>query len=229
MSGISSSPTSKAYLGPFFVFVGLLGLGELIGHFGEGSALWALDQPLYWVFPLQTVVCAAMMIWWWKRYEFNWGRGWWLGLIVGIIALIVWVAPQQWFHAERRLGGFDLWFFGGGSAFKWNAAFRVARLVIVVPLLEEIFWRGFLLRHLIDEPFDQVPFGTRSWRAFAIVAGLFGVAHWGPDFIPAIITGALYNGVAYTTRSLGACVIAHATTNLLLGAYIFKTQQWGFW
>lgn len=229
MSGISSSPTSKAYLGPFFVFVGLLAVGELIGHFGEGSAQGWLDEPIYWVFPLQTVVCAILMIRWWKHYEFNWGRGWWLGVITGVVALLVWIAPQEWLNAERRVGGFDLWHFGGGAAFKVNAAFRVARLILVVPLLEEIFWRGFLLRYLIDEPFDRVPFGTLSWRAFAIVAGLFGVAHWGPDLVPAIITGALYNGLACATRSLGACVIAHATTNLLLGAYIFKTQQWGFW
>lgn len=203
--------------------------GEMVNHFGEGSAAWAVDEPKYWVFPLQTVICGALIIRWWRQYEFAWSRGWWLGLIVGVLALIIWVAPQEWLGAERRLGGFDLWFFGGGTAFKWNAGLRVLRLVVVVPLLEEIFWRGFLLRHLMKDPFDQVPFGARSWPAFAWVAGLFGVAHWGPDFWPAVITGALYNGVAYSTRSLGACVIAHSTTNLLLGGYLFYTQQWGFW
>lgn len=214
--------------------------GELIGHFGEGSALWFIDEPKYWVYPLQTVVCAGLLAWWWKRYDFAWSRGWWLGLIVGGIAFAVWIAPQEWisrfwqvdssvFSTQRRVGGYDLWFFGGGSDFKWNAFFRIVRLVIVVPLLEEIFWRGFLLRHLIHDPFDQIRFGTRSWFAFAWVAGLFAVAHWGPDLWPALITGALYNAVAFSTRSLGACVIAHATTNLALGLYIFRTQQWGFW
>ncbi len=229
MSGISASPLAKAYLGPFLAFVGLLLLGEMVAHFGEGSAAWYIDEPKYWVFPLQTVVCGALLVWWWKKYEFAWSRGWWLGIVAGVIALGVWVAPQECFGAERRVGGFDLWFFGGGAAFKWNAALRVIRLVIVVPLLEEIFWRGFLLRHLIQDPFDQVPLGARSWRAFVWVAGLFALAHWGPDFWPALITGALYNAVAFTTRSLGACVFAHATTNLLLGIYLFRTQQWGFW
>lgn len=229
MSGISASPLAKAYLGPFLVFIALLLAGEMVGHFGEGSANWALDEPKYWVFPFQTVVCGALLVAWWKKYEFAWRRGWWLGLIVGAIAYFVWIAPQEWLGTERRIGGFDLWFFGGGSAFKWNTALRVLRLVIVVPLLEEIFWRGFLLRHLIEDPFDRIPFGTRSWQAFVWVAGLFAIAHWGPDFWPALITGALYNSVAFATRSLGACVLAHATTNLLLGHYIFRTQQWGFW
>jgi hypothetical protein len=51
----------------------------------------------------------------------------------------------------------------------------------------------------------------------------------GQDFWTAIITSILYNLLAVLTRSLGACVLAHAVTNLLLGIYIFKTQQWGFW
>jgi CAAX prenyl protease-like protein len=229
MFGISSSPKIKAYLGPFVIFMALLSAGEIVGHFGDGLSAWALAEPKYWVYPLQTVLCGASLIWWWREYEFAWGRGWWLGVLIGVVTLGVWVAPQEILGAERRLGGFDLWFFGGGSAFKWNAAVRVLRLVVVVPLLEEIFWRGFLLRHLTHDPFDQVPFGSRSWRAFACVAVLFAVAHWGPDFWPALITGVLYNCVAWWTRSLGACVIAHAVTNLLLGAYIFRTQQWGFW
>jgi uncharacterized protein len=245
MSGISSSPLAKAYTGPFLVFIALLLVGEAVAHFGEGSAAWWIDEPKYWVFPLQTIVCGALLVWWWRKYEFNWGHGWWLGIIAGAIALAVWVAPQQWpadrdpikltlfgttlLDTENRVGGFDLWFFGGGTPYKWNLTFRLIRLVIVVPLLEELFWRGFLLRHLMHDPFDKIPFGTRSWSAFLWVAGLFAVAHLGPDFFPALITGALYNAVAFTTRSIGACVIAHAVTNLLLGLYIFKTQQWGFW
>ncbi|MEQ1860124.1 MAG: CAAX prenyl protease-related protein [Chthoniobacteraceae bacterium] len=230
MSGISTSPLAKAYLAPFLVFVALLAAGELIGHFGEGSSDWWLDEPKYWVYPLQTVACAALLIRFWRRFEFNWGRGWWLGAIVGVAAFVVWVAPQEWLGAARRVGGFDLWFtFGEHGPQEWNLPLRVLRLVIVVPLIEEIFWRGFLLRHLVGDPFDQVPPGTRSWRAFATVAALFAVAHFGPDFWPALITGVLYNSVAYLTRSIGACVIAHGVTNLLLGLYIFRTQQWGFW
>lgn len=192
-------------------------------------AAWAISEPKYWVFPLQTLLCGGLLAWWWRNYEFTWRRGWWAGVLFGVIALGVWIAPQELFGAERRLGGFDLWFFGGGTAFKLNLSVRLLRLVIVVPLLEELFWRGFLMRHLIRDPFDEVPTGTRSWSAFGIVTLLFAFAHWGPDFFPALVTGALYNALLWWTRSLGACVIAHATTNLLLGCYIFLTQQWGFW
>jgi len=101
--------------------------------------------------------------------------------------------------------------------------------VIVAPLVEEIFWRGFLLRYLIRENFTEVAVGTFSWFSFFVVAVAFGFTHSRADWIPAMICGALYNLVAYRTRSLASCVLAHATTNLLLGLWIMQTRQWGFW
>jgi uncharacterized protein len=107
--------------------------------------------------------------------------------------------------------------------------FRFLRLVLVVPLLEEIFWRGFLLRFLVNENFDDVPFGKFSWLSFTIVALAFGFSHPRADWPAAMLTGMLYNWVAYRTKSLSTCVLTHAVTNLLLGLWIMKTGQWGFW
>jgi uncharacterized protein len=225
----SQSPLAKAYLGPFVAFMALLALGEIVAHVGDGLANWMLASPRYWIFPLQTITCGILLIWWWRSYEFNWSRGWGFALLAGLIVLGIWIAPQAILGHPLRTEGFDPWYFGEGGAFWTNTVLRVIRLVIVVPLLEELFWRGFLLRYLIHDPFDQVPFGTLNWRSFGLVTVLFGVAHWGPDFGPALITGAIYNFVAIRTKSLGACVIAHALTNLLLGVYIFRTGQWGFW
>ena len=53
--------------------------------------------------------------------------------------------------------------------------FRFLRLVIVVPLVEEIFWRGFLLRYLINEKFTEVPIGAFSWFSFGVVTVAFGL------------------------------------------------------
>ncbi len=106
---------------------------------------------------------------------------------------------------------------------------RFLRLVIVVPLLEEIFWRAFLLRYLINEQFDTVPFGTYGLAANALVALGFMFEHAWPDWPAALATGLLYNAVAFRTRSLSSCVLAHALTNALLGAFIVLTHQWGFW
>jgi CAAX prenyl protease-like protein len=150
-----------------------------------------------------------------------------LALAVSVFAL--WISPQAFFHAAPRTEGFDPAFFGDGWPYFTNVTARWVRLVVVVPLLEEIFWRGFLLRFLVREPFEEVPFGTFTWSSCAWVTFFFAAAHWGPDFWSALPTGMLYNLVAYRTRSLGSCVLAHAATNLLLGIYIVTTGQWGFW
>ena len=100
---------------------------------------------------------------------------------------------------------------------------------MVVPLIEEIFWRGFVLRFLIDENFERVPVGAFSWFSFAAVTAGFAFSHSPPDWVAALVAGAAYNAVAYRTKRLSSCVVAHALTNLLLGLWIVQTKQWGFW
>jgi len=99
----------------------------------------------------------------------------------------------------------------------------------VVPLIEEIFWRGFLQRYLVNEKFTSVKFGTYTHLSFFGVAGAFMLVHSPSDWPAAIATGVLFGWVAVKTKSLLACVIAHAITNLGLGIYIVTTKQWGFW
>ena len=213
----------------------LLAVGELVGHAGDGFANWIVADPQYWVFPLQTLICGLLLVKWWRSYEFRWSQGWMLGVLAGIVVLGIWVSPQWLLGHPPRNNGFNPWFFGDGAPFWVNTTIRVLRLVVVVPLLEEIFWRGFLLRYIVHDPFDEIPMGTFNWISFGSVTLLFGGAHWGsgiysgPDFVPSLVTSAIYNYVAIRTKSLGACVIAHALTNLLLGVYIFCTRQWGFW
>jgi CAAX prenyl protease-like protein len=224
-----ASQTQKAFLAPFVVFMALLALGEAVAHFFEGQAFWMVSTPRYWIFPLQTLVCAVLLIRGWRHYDLHWPARPWFTLTIAVLVFVLWISPQALFHAAPRTDGFDPAFFGGGWHYVANTAVRWLRLVVVVPLLEEIFWRGFLLRFLIREPFEKVPVGTFTWASFAWVTFFFAAAHWGPDFWAALLTGALYNIVAYRTRSLSSCVLAHAVTNLLLGIYIFATGQWGFW
>jgi CAAX prenyl protease-like protein len=223
--------TFWAYVLPFAVFMGCLALVSLVQAFApdQGAPLWLAD-PKYWVYPLQTVVCGALLVWF--RQSYAWGARWHVvtGVLAGLVVLAVWVSPQWIFGAEPRMEGFDPRTFDESPALWWaSISARFFRLVVVVPLLEEIFWRGFLLRYLIKDDFTKVPFGTFTWFSFAVVTGMFGLAHWGPDFVPALITGAAYNFLAVKTRSLACCVIAHAVTNLGLGIYIMRTGQWGFW
>lgn len=223
------TPQEKAYLGPFAIFLGLIALGQLVAKLGEGLAFWPLAEPQYWVNPLQTFVCGALLVCSWRLYQLEKPRGIGFTILIGVLVFAIWVAPQALGLVSPRLEGFEPHFFGGDAAYAVNVSLRFLRLVVVVPLLEEIFWRGFLLRYIIHHDFTKVPFGTFEWRSFAIVTVGFCLEHQMVDWPAAIAAGMLYNLVAYRTRSLSACVLAHAVTNLLLGGYVLRTGQWGFW
>lgn len=225
------TPALRAFCFPFLAFMLLLPLVGALQKLGRPE--FFLAEPKYWIFPLQTVLCAGLLAAFWRRYPLHWpkrGGEWAWSLGIAILVLGIWISPQAVFGKAPRLEGFDPNVFPPGSPLYWaSLAFRFARLVVVVPLLEEIFWRGFLLRYLIREDFESLPMGSASRFSFAAVTLCFALAHWGPDFWAALATGALYNLIAVRTRSLAACVIAHAVTNLLLGVYIMATGQWGFW
>ena len=228
-----SAPEEKAYFAPFAVFLGFLALNEFVGKIFDGVAgAWWASEPRFWVFPLQTLVCGWLLVRWWHCYEMKWPslRALAIASGVGALVLALWIAPQMWLGFPPRRDGFDPTYFGrSGWAFGVTVALRFLRLAVVVPLVEEIFWRGYLLRVFIAEPFTAVPVGAFSWRSFGIVTAGFCLEHQPADWPAAILAGALYNLVAYRTRSLSACVLAHAVTNLLLGLFVMRTGQWGFW
>jgi CAAX prenyl protease-like protein len=216
-----------AYTLPMAVFLSLLTVGEVVRD--AAGPFW-LASPQYWIYPLQTVVCCGLLIWFWGEYEFQAPRRVLLAIGIGLLVFLVWIAPQQFLGGAPRLTGFDPEVFTGLRGLYWSSlGTRFLRLVIVVPLVEEIFWRGFFLRYLVNERFTAVAVGTFSWMSFAVVTLAFGFGHLRADWTAALITGALYNLVAYRTRSLASCVVAHAITNLLLGIWVMRTGQWGFW
>ena len=216
-----------AYVAPLVVF--LLWLAPLPVLKKMGDAFW-LRGAEHWLYPAQTLCCAALLFWFRREYEWHRLTRVFFTLAVAVFVFVLWISPQAFFGVAARTDGFNPEDFAAGSSAYWaTLAFRFLRLVIVVPLVEEIFWRGFLLRYLIEEKFAAVPFGKFTWLSFGAVTAAFTFAHSSADWVAAAITGALYNSVAYRTRSLSSCVLAHAITNLLLGLWIVYTKQWGFW
>ena len=216
-----------AHTVPMLVFAVLLGICGLLKT--PGASLWRA-APEFWIYPLQTVLCAALLIFYWREYGFHPLRRPIFTISVALLVFVLWIAPQQFFNFPARLVGFNPDAFAASLLSYWPTLIvRFLRLIVVVPLLEEIFWRGFLLRYLISERFETVPFGTFSGLSFTIVTLGFGLSHSMADWPAALITGALYNLVAYRTRSLSSCVLTHALTNLALGLWIVATKQWGFW
>lgn len=209
------------------VFLVLLSLNSALKTIG--SSFWFTSAE-YWIYPIQTILCGALVVWYWPVYRMRPPSRAVFGILLGIAVFLLWIAPQAFLGFPARTEGFDPEQFAAQPAvYSITVALRFLRLALVVPFVEEIFWRGFLLRFLIDEDFESVPFGAFSWLSFVVVAIVFAVSHSRADWAAALITGMLYNLVAYRTKSLATCVLTHAVTNLLLGLWIMKTAQWGFW
>lgn len=210
---------------------------------------WYVRAPEHWVYPVQTVLCAGVLLLYRRHYQLAPWRGLGLAAVLGVVGILFWVAPAElrtrlvqggsepaawwkWLGLTERVEGFDptlandspLWY---GLV----VGMRFVRMVLVVPLLEEVFWRSFLMRYLLTEDgeFQRVAFGTHQWKMFGIVTGAVMLLHNPEDYSGALVWGSLMYGLAVRTKSLGACVLMHAVGNLTLGVYVMQTRQWGFW
>jgi CAAX prenyl protease-like protein len=111
-----------------------------------------------------------------------------------------------------------------------RAAFLAVRfygLVLMVPLVEELFWRSFLVRWIAHQDFRQVPIGRVTPLAAVVTAGLFALAH--PEWLPALITGFLWVGLLRWSKSVAACFVSHVVANLALGGWILARGAWHLW
>lgn len=219
---------TAAYTAPFFIFMAGLVLVSLVKN-PESPSLW-IAHPEFWIYPLQTALCAGALVFYWRSYDWGKRGGTGLAVAAGVVVLAIWIAPQAFLGAAPRNDGFNPTLLAENPALYWmTVVARFARLVVIVPLIEEIFWRGFLMRFLIKEDFTSVPMGAFQWKSFLLVAVFFMFVHGMADWPAALLCGLAYNFLAIRTGSLAACVLAHALTNLGLGFYIMATRQWGFW
>jgi len=210
------------YAAPFVTFILLTFCSSQwpeAAHFGYG---------------IKTVIVGAMLIAYRRHYtELRWSASltnWLIGIGVGLITLWIWVAPEN-LLAPLMFGkatGFNPHSFGlADSGVCGLIAIRLIGAAIVVPIMEELFWRSFLLRYLIDSDFKQVAIGSFRLASFVVVAIVFGVEHF--RWIVGIAAGLIYGGLLIWRRDLFTCVLAHSITNLGLGIYVLKTERWIFW
>src|SRR5215510_9416287 len=105
---------------------------------------------------------------------------------------------------------------------------RVIGYVVIVPLAEELAFRGFLTRRIMRADFQNVAAGSFSWISFLISSILFGALH-GKLWLTGTVAGMLFALALYRRRSLGDAVQSHATTNALLAIYAVTTGNWAAW
>lgn len=156
-------------------------------------------------------------------------------VLIGVAVFVIWIAPDVAFPAYRHFWLFQnsIWSVGASPpenvlmkpVVLWS---RIFRAVVLVPIIEELFWRAWLMRWLISPQFEKIPLGTYKPAAFWITALLFASEH-GSYWDVGLVAGVVYNWWMVRTRSLGDCILVHAITNACLCGYVVATHRWEYW
>jgi uncharacterized protein len=218
------------YVVPMFAYLGLSAL--------EGYLPQMVGKPSATLYPIAyaTKLVMVMLLAW--HYRSTWSdfrprpkaATISLGVMTGLFVCAAWVGLDGHYPTFTFLGGSRSAFdpFTLGAAARWVfIGVRLLGMVVLVPVFEELFWRSFLMRWVIENDFVRVPIGKVTPMAAAATSALFALAH--PEWLPALLTGALWAWLLWWTKSLSACLISHATANLALGIYVIVTHDWKFW
>lgn len=216
------------YVAPMIVYLGLNAVeGVLPKVGGQPHPAW---YPL--VYGLK-VVATALTAWlcrstWRDLRPLPGVGGWILGIGLGVAVAAMWVAIDPYYPRTSWLGSrsaYDPSTLPHGRKLAFEAV-RLIGLVLVVPPIEELFWRSFLMRWIIDEDFAAVPVGRVTRNGALATSVLFALAH--PEWLAALLTGLAWAWLLWRTRSLAACAASHVAANLSLGIYVLLTGEWRF-
>lgn len=210
---------------PFALYIALLALEGVLPDVAPGF-------DVRWLYPVKAGLVAVALAVLWRHYGElkTWGLSGLnllLSLAVGVAVLVLWVnldagwmlmgEPGQGYDPRDAAGQID-WLL---------VAFRIAGAALVVPLMEELFWRSFLQRWVHQPDFLALDPAQTGLKALLIASALFAIEH--VQWLAGLIAGLAYGWLYIRTRTLWAPVIAHAVTNGGLGAYVLATGRWSFW
>jgi CAAX prenyl protease-like protein len=213
----AASPT-VAYLAPLFAIVAVT---MVSGAFTRG-----FDQ----FYPLR-VLAASVILWRCRRSYTDLRRTVSREAVaVGVAVWVLWMALEPRPIGAGSGSGSDLSTGLASLSTVWAGAwlaFRAVGSVVTVPLAEELAFRGYIARRLIARDFQDVPAGQFAWPSFLLSSVLFGALHG--RWLAGTLAGMLYAVALYRRRELSDAVVAHATTNALIAAYVLATGSWTLW
>jgi len=217
-STLTHNPTASFLL----PFVMILAVG-MIASAAKGAG------GVEWLYPLRFFAAAGTL--WIFRRSYA-GLSWrcdWLAPVIGAAVFVIWIALDRFSSPTSSDHQVSAALMASSAAARatW-ITFRVLAAIVTVPLAEELAFRGFLMRRLIAPDFESISFRSFSWFALLVSSVVFGLLHGG-YWIAGSVAGILF-GLAMIRRGrLGDAVVAHATSNALLAAYILMYHKWHLW
>jgi len=165
-----------------------------------------LFQDLFLAYALSTVIVGILILLFWQKFELKFKFDIW-AIIAGVLIFLCWILLE---------GKYPL-FFIAAKIFPANTIQLIIRFVgfvIVTPLIEELFTRGFLIRFLVSEKWQKVQAGKFTWLSFVVTVLFFGFSH--AEWLQGIVAGIILNLLYYRSKNVSSCILAHSIANLLL-------------
>ena len=226
MSALASVrlPPAAARIAPFALFIGLLALESVIGD-RAGDRRWlTVARPL---------LVAGLLLYFWRHYEELHERvrvrpgDWMIAVVLGLAVFAAWVTFDRGWAAfggpARGFAPLD----GEGRIDVALTLLRLVGFVLVVPVMEELFWRSFVLRRIKSPDFLHLPPRAAGLGAFALSSALFATEH--SLWFAGLLAGMAYNLCFMRSGNLWVPILSHAITNGTLGLWILTTQSWRYW
>ncbi|MDL2354336.1 MAG: CAAX prenyl protease-related protein [Pseudomonadota bacterium] len=209
---------------PFLTYMLFIGVAELLAWLGYSAA------ELRWLYGIKVGAVVLVLAYFWRDYDelLTFGLrapGVLLALAAGVLVLLLWISLGAGWMTIGAAGGFDP---TRGGRIDWAlVAVRIAGAALVVPVMEELFWRSFLMRWLDAGDFTTVAPAHITLKSMAIASVLFGFEHnlW----LAGIVAGLAYSALYMRHRTIWSPILAHAVTNGLLGAWVVATGSWSYW
>jgi len=174
------------------------------------------------------VLTPLIPLWLFRSYYADLRWSWaWTPIVLGVVVFALWVALEPPPTPEAAAVVPDaLREMPAAAAVFWLIA-RMLGSSIVVPIAEELAFRGYLLRRLIDADFTAVSPKHFTMPSFLISSVAFGALHG--RWLAGILAGMIYAAAQYRRGSVSDAIVAHAVTNTLLAGYVVIFGHWAFW
>ncbi len=209
---------------PFLIYMLFIVLADLLERLG-----WS-GQQLRWLYGVKIGAVLVALVAFWRHYTelpaVRLSPAVLLTAIVsGVLVLVLWVNLDAPWMVIGKAAGFDPR--SAGQVDWLMVAVRIAGAALVVPVMEELFWRSFLMRWIEASDFEKVSPRQVKMKSLVVTVILFGIEHnlW----FAGVVAGVVYSVLYMRHRTLWSPVIAHAVTNGLLGAWVVLTGSWTYW
>jgi uncharacterized protein len=186
------------------------------------------------VYTVKIIIVTGLL--WWLRSAYSElqanSKGVGLGLLLGPGLTAAWVLIDRITPHFALLGtrsAYDPFTAISSLPLAWLfIVFRFFGLSLIAPIVEELFYRSFLLRFIVDmDDFKRRPLGEYNTTAFVAVVLFMASAH--PEYLSAAVFSAAMNLLLYRTKNLWTTIAAHGSTNFCLGVYVLWFHAWKYW